>query len=106
MSQNEETHYSTDRFCGNNLGVNGIRQPIISYSKVTAGLTDLKLNTSCAAFQLESGDGQGRDLGQHRLHEQGLPPEVPPAVLQQPVGLSSVRIVLSRAAMRGSLCSY
>jgi len=31
--KNEETHYSTDRFCGNNLGVNGIRQPIISYSK-------------------------------------------------------------------------
>ena len=32
--QNDATHYSTDRFCGNNLGVRGIRQPIISYTKV------------------------------------------------------------------------
>ena len=25
--------FSTDKFCGNTLGVAGIRQPIISYSK-------------------------------------------------------------------------
>jgi len=31
--KNDETHYSTDRFCGNNLGVGGVRQPIISYTK-------------------------------------------------------------------------
>jgi len=31
--KNDKTHYSTDRFCGNTLGVNGIRQPIISYSR-------------------------------------------------------------------------
>jgi len=31
--KNDATHYSTDRFCGNNLGVRGIRQPIISYTK-------------------------------------------------------------------------
>lgn len=28
-----DLHYSTDRFCGNSLGVGGIRQPIISYSR-------------------------------------------------------------------------
>jgi len=31
--KNDATHYSTDRFCGNNLGVNNLRQPIISYTK-------------------------------------------------------------------------
>merc|ERR1711973_326253 len=31
--KNDRTHYSTDRFCGNALGVNGMRQPIISYSR-------------------------------------------------------------------------
>ena len=34
-----------------------------------------------SAIQPEGGDGRRRDLGQHRLHEQGLPLEVPPAVL-------------------------
>jgi len=28
-----DQHHSTDRFCGNSLGVGGIRQPIISYSR-------------------------------------------------------------------------
>ena len=31
--KNDQEHYSTDRFCGNSLGVGGIRQPIISYSR-------------------------------------------------------------------------
>jgi len=31
--KNDKTHYSTDRFCGNTLGVGGMRQPIISYSR-------------------------------------------------------------------------
>merc|ERR1711935_172519 len=31
--KNDITHYSTDRFCGNSLGVGGIRQPNISYSR-------------------------------------------------------------------------
>jgi len=31
--KNDKTHYSTDRFCGNTLGVGNLRQPIISYSR-------------------------------------------------------------------------
>jgi len=31
--KNERNHYSSDRFCGNALGVQGLKQPIISYSK-------------------------------------------------------------------------
>jgi hypothetical protein len=31
--KNERNHYSSDRFCGNALGVEGLKQPIISYSK-------------------------------------------------------------------------
>ena len=31
--KNDKTHYSTDRFCGNTLGVGSVRQPIISYSR-------------------------------------------------------------------------
>ena len=31
--KNDKTHHSTDRFCGNTLGVNGMRQPITSYSR-------------------------------------------------------------------------
>ena len=41
-----------------------------------------------SAIQPARGDGQGRDLGQHRLHEPRLPPEVSPDVLQQPVRLN------------------
>ena len=41
--QNDATHYSTDRFCGNNLGVRGIRQPIISYTKVGFLIFELDL---------------------------------------------------------------
>ena len=49
-----------------------------------------EVDTECnfSAFQPARGDGQGRDLGQHRLHEPRLPPEVSPDVLQQPVRLS------------------
>ena len=49
-----------------------------------------EVDTECnfPAFQPARGDGQGRDLGQHRLHEPRLPPEVSPDVLQQPVRLS------------------
>lgn len=31
--KNDNDHFSTDRFCGNALGVKGMRQPIISYSR-------------------------------------------------------------------------
>ena len=31
--KNERNHYSSDRFCGNALGVMNLKQPIISYSK-------------------------------------------------------------------------
>jgi len=31
--KNDQEHYSTDRFCGNALGIGGVRQPIISYSR-------------------------------------------------------------------------
>merc|ERR1712107_427745 len=61
-----DQHHSTDRFCGNSLGVGGIRQPIISYS----------------AVPVQGGDGQRRDHVQHRLHEPGIPPQVPPAAMQ------------------------